>query len=121
MTHWILILLSVFLTASGQLFFKQGMMVLSNRHQGISLWKLMAYGLINGYVLLGFVFFGTGAVLWLAVLAKEEVGYAYAFSSLGYVIVLFGSYTLFHEPLSAFRLIGIGLIIVGVVFIEFSR
>lgn len=121
MGHLILILVSVLLTAAGQLFFKQGMMVLDHQYQQASLWKLVGYGLLNGYVLLGFLFFGTGALLWLAVLAKNEVGYAYSMSSLGYIVVLVGSYAIFHEPLSAYRIIGVGLIILGVVFIELSR
>jgi multidrug transporter EmrE-like cation transporter len=121
MTHLILILASVFLTASGQLFFKRGMSALNLSQPQAPLWKLMGQGLLNGYVLLGFLFFGTGALLWLAVLAKEEVSYAYPLSSLGYVIVLVGSYHLFNEPLSPVRIIGIGLIILGAVFIEYSR
>jgi multidrug transporter EmrE-like cation transporter len=121
MNHLVLILVSVLLTAGGQLFFKQGMMTLNNQQQQTSLWKLVGFGLLNGYVILGFLFFGTGAVLWLAVLAKEEVGYAYSMSSLGYVIVLLGSYAIFHEPLSVYRVVGVSLIIFGVIFIELSR
>jgi drug/metabolite transporter (DMT)-like permease len=121
MNHLVLILISVVLTAAGQLCFKQGMMVLDRQIPQASLWKLIGYGLLNGYVFLGFLSFGSGAVLWLAVLAKQEVGYAYSMSSLGYIVVLVGSYAIFHEPLSAYRLIGVGLIILGVVFIELSR
>jgi drug/metabolite transporter (DMT)-like permease len=121
MTHWPLILFSVALTSIGQLFFKKGMMFLDHSHQQASLWKLMGYGLFNGYVLLGFLSFGAGAVLWLAVLAKEEVSYAYPLSSLGYIIVLIGSFFLFHENISPARIIGILLLIFGVFFIEYSR
>lgn len=67
-------------------------MMLDHSHQQASLWKLMGYGLLNGYVLLGFLSFGAGAILWLAVLAKEEVSYAYPLSSLGYIVVLAGSF-----------------------------
>ena len=59
--------------------------------------------------------------MWLAVLAKEEVSYAYPLSSLGYIVVLAGSYFLFQEHISFSRLLGIGLIILGAVFIEYSR
>lgn len=121
MSHLILILVSIVLTAGGQLFFKKGMMVLDHHHQQASLWKLMAYGLINEYVLLGFLSFGAGAVLWLGVLAKEEVSYAYPLSGLGYIIVLVGSYLLFHEHLSLSRVVGVLLLLLGLVFIEYSR
>jgi uncharacterized membrane protein len=121
MSHLILILASVVLTSIGQLFFKKGMMMLDHAHQHASLWKLMANSLLNGYVLLGFLSFGAGAMLWLAVLAKEEVSYAYPLSSLGYLIVLAGSFLFFHEHISSARVIGILLLILGVFFIEYSR
>jgi multidrug transporter EmrE-like cation transporter len=121
MSHWVLIFASVVLTSIGQLFFKKGMTVLNLSHQGASIWELMGNGLLNSFVWLGFASFGAGAVLWLAVLAKEEVSYAYPLSSLGYLIVLLGSYVLFHENISPARIIGILLLIIGIFFIEYSR
>lgn len=121
MHHLILILVSVVLTSIGQLLFKKGMTVLDHHHQQASLWKLMGYGLFNEYVLLGFLSFGAGAILWLGVLAKEEVSYAYPLSGSGYIIVLLGSYLLFHEQFSLARIIGILLLIAGLFFIEYSH
>ncbi|MEW6187518.1 MAG: EamA family transporter [Thermodesulfobacteriota bacterium] len=121
MAHWFYIALSVILTSIGQLFFKKGMLILSHNHPQASLGKLMLLALVNSQVLLGFFSFGAGAVLWLGVLAREEVSYAYPLSSLGYIIVLIGSYFLFHEHLSLSRVIGILLLIAGAVFIEYSR
>ena len=121
MSHLTLIFISVILTSIGQLFFKKGMMILDHRHQQASLWELMVYAFGNVYVLLGFLSFGAGAVLWLAVLAKEEVSYAYPLSSLGYIIVLIGSFLLFQEHISLSRVIGILLLVMGVFFIEYSR
>jgi drug/metabolite transporter (DMT)-like permease len=121
MSHWLYIALSVILTSIGQLFFKKGMMVLSQDHPQASLGKLMFLALAKSEVLLGFFSFGAGAVLWLGVLAREEVSYAYPLSSLGYVIVLIGSFFLFNEHLSLSRVIGILLLMAGAVFIEYSR
>jgi drug/metabolite transporter (DMT)-like permease len=121
MLHFSLILLSVLLTAGGQLFFKQGMAHINQSHGKAPLIQQIAYGLLNGSVMAGFVLFGAGAILWLGVLAKEEVSYAYPISSLGYIVVLLGSYFLFQETISWARIIGILLIILGVAFIEYSR
>ena len=121
MLYLSLILVSVILTALGQLMFRQGMMTINRVHSESGLWHLIGYGLFNGYVLLGFLFFGTGALLWLVVLAKEEVSYAYPISALGYIVVLVGSYFLFQEQITLSRLAGILLIILGVAFIEYSR
>lgn len=121
MTRWTLILLSVILTSLGQLFFKKGMLLLEGTPSRSPLWKLTITALLHPQVLLGFLSFGAGAVLWLAVLAREEVGYAYPLSALGYLVVLFGSHYLFDESLSPARIIGVFLIIAGVFFIEYSR
>jgi multidrug transporter EmrE-like cation transporter len=117
----ILILISVVLTSIGQLLKKKGMAVIDHQYRQLSLWKVMGYGLLNEHVLLGFLSFGAGAVLWLGVLAREEVSYAYPLSGLGYVIVLLGSYLLFHEHLSLSRIFGILLLLLGMIFIEYSR
>ena len=121
MIHLTLILVSVILTALGQLMFRQGMMTINRMHSQAGLWQLIGQGLFNGYVLLGFLFFGTGALLWLAVLAKEEVATPTPFSALGYIVVLGGSYFLFQEQITFSRLAGLLLIILGVAFIEYSR
>jgi drug/metabolite transporter (DMT)-like permease len=121
MSHLWVISLSVFLTSVGQMLFKKGMMGLDLPLQQTSLWKLIGYGLVNGYVLLGFLSFGTGALLWLAVLAKEEVSYAYPLSSLGYIVVLLGSSLFFQEQISTYRIIGVLILVLGAFFIEYSR
>jgi multidrug transporter EmrE-like cation transporter len=121
MTHLSLILISVLLTALGQLFFKKGMMEIAARLPQASLWKMIGCGLLNLHVLLGFLAFGSGALLWLAVLAREELSYAYPLSSLGYLAVLFGSYFFFLEKISLSRIIGVLVIMAGVFLVEYSR
>jgi drug/metabolite transporter (DMT)-like permease len=121
MNHITLILVSVLLTAVGQLLFKKGMMGIALHLPQASLWKVISHGLLNVYVLLGFLSFGTGALLWLAVLAREELSYAYPLSSLGYLAVLFGSFFFFQEQISLGRIIGVLIIMAGVFLIEYSR
>ena len=121
MTRISLILISVLLTALGQLFFKKGMMGIAARLPQASLWKIIGYGLFDLYVFLGFLAFGSGALLWLAVLAREELSYAYPLSSLGYLAVLFGSFFFFQEQISLVRVIGILVIMAGVFLVEYSR
>ena len=121
MSRWFLIALSVALTSVGQLLFKKGMSILVQSHPRSSLGSLTALALLNTKVLLGFLSFGAGAVLWLAVLAREEVSYVYPLSGLGYLVVLFGSYWFLGESLSWLRFAGVLLIMAGVFFIEYSR
>ncbi len=121
MGHWILLSISIGLTAVGQLLFKKGMMALSPPSTSLAWWGWIVRGLVNPWVLLGFLSFGVGALLWLAVLAKEEISYAYPLSSLGYLVVALGSYGWFHEQLSWSRWVGLLLLILAALFIEHSR
>lgn len=120
MFRWFVITLSVLLTSVGQLFLKR-MLLLGEARPRLPLWKLTLLALLQPQVLLGFLSFGAGAVLWLAVLAREELSYAYPLSALGYLVILFASHWLFSEPLSPSRLIGVLFIVAGVCFIEYSR
>lgn len=52
---------------------------------------------------------------WLAAMTKFELSYAYPFMSLAFVLVLVLSAALFHEPLTAAKILGVLLIIVGII------
>jgi len=51
---------------------------------------------------------------WAAALGKFDLSYAYPFTSLAYVTVLFLSAPLFRESLSMPKLLGTAIIVVGV-------
>jgi multidrug transporter EmrE-like cation transporter len=53
-------------------------------------------------------------------LSRVPVSIAYPMLSIGYVINAFIAYHWFGEPLSAQKLLGIGLIIIGVVLVTRS-
>ncbi|MDR5877915.1 4-amino-4-deoxy-L-arabinose transferase [Caballeronia sp. LZ032] len=54
-------------------------------------------------------------VVWIVGLSRVDVSIAYPMLSLGYVVNAFAAWYLFGEVLSMQRLIGIGIILVGVV------
>jgi len=67
----------------------------------------------NPGILGGFVLYGLGAVIWLAVLARWEVSKAYPLVGFGFALtVLIG--WLFGEQVGLMRLLGALLICVGV-------
>jgi|SRR5450631_1661912 drug/metabolite transporter (DMT)-like permease len=71
-------------------------------------------------VLVGLALYGVSTVLWLLVLARSDVSFAYPFVSLGFVLTAsYGSIAL-HESMGPARLTGIALIAVGVVFVARS-
>ena len=68
----------------------------------------------NPYVLLGFFLYGLGALAWLWVLAKVDVGLAYPLVSLGFIVTFFWGVFFLGEPFSWIRLIACLLILLGV-------
>ncbi|CCD39217.1 Permease of the drug/metabolite transporter(DMT) superfamily [Candidatus Paraburkholderia kirkii UZHbot1] len=54
-------------------------------------------------------------VVWIVGLSRVDVSIAYPMLSLGYVVNAFAAWYLFGEALSMQRLVGIGIILVGVV------
>ena len=65
-------------------------------------------------ILAGLACYVISVVVWILGLSRVDVSVAYPMLSLGYVLNALGAWWLFGEVLSAQRLIGIGIIIVGV-------
>jgi multidrug transporter EmrE-like cation transporter len=114
-----LILFSVALNASAQLFLRQGMpQVALVTADGFL--PLLASGLrvvFNPWVFAGLSCYAVSIVLWMYVLSKVQVSFAYPFLSVGYVIVVAAAYFWFREPVSIMKLAGVALICVGVVLV----
>ena len=108
MKNLLLILVCVVLGVCGQLLLKHGMSADPDRVDRASevlprLWQAAT----NPTVLLGFVFYGVSAALWLIVLTRAELSYAYPILSLGYVAVVFLSRVFFHEAVTTTRFLRI--------------
>jgi multidrug transporter EmrE-like cation transporter len=59
-------------------------------------------------------------VVWIVGLSRVDVSLAYPMLSLGYVVNAFAAWYLFGEVLSVQRLVGIGIILLGVVVLARS-
>lgn len=70
----------------------------------------------NRYVFLGFALYGVGAVVWLGVLSRWDVSKAYPMVGLGFVLTAAVG-ALLGEHISLVRVLGIGLICVGVLLV----
>lgn len=115
-----LILVSVFLGAAGQILVKYGASGLdidfTFRHIIPSILNILG----NLPVMLGIISYGISFLIWIKVLSKVELSYAYPMVSMGYIITMIFSYFLFKENISPARIIGVVLIIAGVVLISRS-
>jgi multidrug transporter EmrE-like cation transporter len=117
----ILILLDVFLNVTGQLSLKYGMTRIGNFSLSVStLPPVFLKAASNLYVLFGLLCYGLGFMVWLVVLSKAEVSYAYPLISMGYVFTAILARTLFGEAVGATRLAGICVTCLGVFLIARS-
>lgn len=64
--------------------------------------------------------YAVSILLWMSVLSKVEVSYAYPFLSVGYVLSAVAGYLLFSENITPIRVVGIVVICVGVILISRS-
>jgi drug/metabolite transporter (DMT)-like permease len=116
-----LILLDVILNVTGQLSLKYGMSQIGNFALSVStLPPVFLKAATSLHVLFGLLCYGMGFMVWLIVLAKAEVSYAYPLISLGYVFTAILAKMLFGEALSATRVIGILFTCLGVFLVARS-
>jgi drug/metabolite transporter (DMT)-like permease len=116
-----LILLDVVLNVVGQLSLKFGMSKMGNFSVSLpSLASVFARAAVNPYIILGVLCYGTGFLVWLIVLAKAEVSYAYPMISLGYVFTAILAWQLLGEHVTVFRFMGILVTCLGVFIIARS-
>ena len=71
----------------------------------------------NVYLWLGILFGGLNVVLWMFSLSQVDLSYAYPFLSLSYILIIFAGKYLFHEHFGWNKIVGIGFIMAGAVFL----
>lgn len=76
--------------------------------------------LTSPLVLLGLAMYGFAALLWLFVLARAEVSFAYPFVGVGFVVTMVAGYMLLDEPVTLSRTCGTLLIALGCVLVARS-
>lgn len=77
------------------------------------------FGLLQQPIfLLGVVLYGSGTLLWLRVLSSEPISIGYPILvSLAFLVVSAGAVVFFQEPLTTIKLVGMGVILLGVIIL----
>jgi drug/metabolite transporter (DMT)-like permease len=113
-----LILLSVALAAIAQLTLKHGMNQVAANSGEL---QLNANSLkdVAGTLAVwgGLLLFGLSAFVWLAVLSRASLSFAYPFASLTYVLILLADRFVLHEQIPPLRWIGVLSIMLGIVLV----
>ena len=116
-----IILLGVLLNAAAQLFLKEGMRRIGYFEFAWGNVLPIALQVAGNIFILGGLFLYVVSVgVWLLVLSRVEVSFAYPLLSVGYIVNAVAGYYLFQENLSATRITGILIIIIGVYFVTRS-
>jgi multidrug transporter EmrE-like cation transporter len=115
-----LIVFSVACSSVAQLLLKSGMArsVAASPAAAQANWQAtLAAALTSPLVLAGLALYAFGALVWLLVLARADLSFAYPFVGLGFVMTLaLGKFAL-GEQVSLARLAGTLLVVAGVVLI----
>ncbi len=120
-TSFSLLMTGVLLNAGAQLLLKAGTNSVGvfefSRDNLVPIgWKLATEPHIVG----GLGCYVISVVVWIMALSRVEVSIAYPLLSVGYVVNAIAAYYLFGEAVTPMRLIGIGVIIIGVVLVTRS-
>lgn len=116
-----LILLGVMLNAGAQLLLKAGMSQIG--HFEFTTANAVPIGLKvmgNLPIVGGLFMYVVSVVVWLLVLSRVQVSFAYPMLSIGYIVNALAANYFFGEPLTSMRMIGIFIIISGVYLVARS-
>ena len=115
-----LILITTFLAVGGQLSLKHGMSTLGEMSSAGTLIKSIPKLIKNIWVLIGLVTYVVSTLIWMVVLKKADLSFAYPFISLSYVLVIVASRLVFREKIDIFKILAIVLIVGGVLVLSMS-
>jgi multidrug transporter EmrE-like cation transporter len=114
MIGYVYILITILLTAYGQLVLKWRMNTLGQFPQLLNEQVLfLGKALLDPYIISSFGAAFLASLTWMAALTKFDLSYAYPFMSLAFLVVLIASFFLFQEPLTLHRILGTCLIMAG--------
>lgn len=104
--HYTALLLPLSIMLAGQIFAKLSGNYIGSGGSIINIYSLISYFCL---IIRGF--------LWIFIVRRMRLVFAYPVMSLNYILVLFVSHFVFHEKILGTNLIGAGLISLGVVLI----
>jgi len=110
-----LVLFGVLLNAAAQLLLKAGTNAIG--HFQFSAANVLPIGwkiATQPYIVSGLSCYVVSVAIWILALSRVEVSIAYPMLSVGYVVNAVAAYFLFGEAVGVQRLVGIGIIILGV-------
>ncbi len=110
-----LILTGVLLNAAAQLLLKQGMRVIGHfDFKAANIVDISFKTATSPFILGGLLCYVISVVVWLLVLSRVEVSFAYPLLSVGYIVTALAGFFFFQENVNLTRWLGIFVICGGV-------
>ena len=110
-----LIVCSVLLGVSGQVLLKIGVGQSGLSGKGaIGIFELVVSVIKTPLMLLGFLLYGVASIVWVIVLSKFDLSFAYPFLAFNFILIAIASHFLLGEAIPLVRWIGIFFIGMGV-------
>lgn len=110
------ILLTIILTVYGQIILKWQVLGAGAFPESVADKLLfLALLLIKPWVVSAFLAAFLASLAWMAAMTKFQISHAYPFMSLNFVLVLMLSGVFFHEAVTPLKMIGMGLIVLGII------
>lgn len=113
----VMIVATVFLNTAGQFMMKAGINKIGKIGFG-NLTDSFIKVVSSGYIIGGFCFYAVSAVLWVVILSRSELSWAFPMVSLSYVITALLAPVLLNETFSVQRFVGILVICAGVFLVS---
>jgi undecaprenyl phosphate-alpha-L-ara4N flippase subunit ArnF len=124
----ILLALTIILSACAQLFMKVSMIQLQQLLDGTADKQSLLSVMLDNRVVIAWLFAGLlcyalSMLSWIFALIKYELSFAYPFLGVTYVLVYLGAvyWEQIGEQLTLLRTVGIVLILIGVVFVNYKN
>ena len=108
--HYLLVLIPIIFVMVGQTLSKYGAQEIKKTDT-----------IINIYIILGYTMLMLRGFIWIFILKKVKLSFAYPLMSVTFILILAISYFMFNEDITFYNLLGSCLIMGGVVFISLGE
>jgi len=120
MIYHTLLFVGIFLGAVAQLSIKKGSVRDIKLRIGKRIFKDIFDIYWNKYILFGTICYGVDTILWVGILSKLDLSYAYPLISANFVIITILSKIIFKEQITKLRWLSVIIIALGVVLTSLS-
>ena len=122
MLIYILLLIAISLTVSGEVLLKLGMnQVRADVGAFSPSLPVLVRTFTDWRVVVGFGLIFSGALFWLGVISRADFSFAYPLLALSYVVAMIPARFILHEDVTLNRILGAAIVVVGAIVISWER